>query len=318
MQFEVIVNQILIIGILVLIGVIATKRKIITTQIKDGIAKIVFDITLPLLIVTTLSNVKITEEILRNSALVIIFSYIGLFALMFAGILSSKILKLNVRTGTIHILHTVLGNIVFLGFPLFNALFPGGEGLLYATLFHLVSSTLMWTWGIYILNKENNSGFLSNLKHLVNPNTIAFVVGLLMMFFGIKFPEVINTPLSGLGKTTIYLSMLYIGAMLAHTHIKGVFNLKHVFILSLNKLIIVPILLLLFINYTISLFGLDLSFAAKTVIIMQVAMPCQATVVILARKFNADDEHATSNIFVSTIISLVTLPFIFYLIQYFS
>jgi len=37
----------------------------------------------------------------------------------------------------------------------------------------------------------------------------------------------------------------------------------------------------------------------------------------LAKKFNSDDLHATENLFLSTILSLGTLPLIYLLIQYF-
>ena len=56
---------------------------------------------------------------------------------------------------------------------------------------------------------------------------------------------------------------------------------------------------------------------AKTVVVMQTAMPCMAMVVVLAKKFGSDDIHATENLFLSTILSLVTLPFLYFLINIF-
>jgi hypothetical protein len=47
-----------------------------------------------------------------------------------------------------------------------------------------------------------------------------------------------------------------------------------------------------------------------SVIILEIAMPCMATVVIMAKEFGSDDRLAVANVFVSTILSIITLPFI--------
>jgi len=39
-------------------------------------------------------------------------------------------------------------------------------------------------------------------------------------------------------------------------------------------------------------------------------MPCMATVVIMAKEFGSDDRIAVGNVFVSTIISILTLPLV--------
>jgi len=44
-------------------------------------------------------------------------------------------------------------------------------------------------------------------------------------------------------------------------------------------------------------------------------MPCGTVMVILARQYNKDDFYATQNMSVSTLLSIITLPFIFFLSQ---
>ncbi len=50
-------------------------------------------------------------------------------------------------------LHITFGNTVLLGFPLIDAIFPETNALLYATLFLLVSSSMVWTLGIYEMTR---------------------------------------------------------------------------------------------------------------------------------------------------------------------
>lgn len=313
---EIIIHQIVILGIMVLVGAIATKARVIDQNLKDGIARLVFNITLPLMIITTYAKTDLTSELIRNSALVVFLSFLSIMFLYLLGLLSTRMLKLNARQGAIHTLHTMFGNSVFLGFPLVNAIFPGGEGIFYATLFFLVSNSLMWTLGVYVFCSENGNKNGTKIMQLLNPNTISFGIGIVIMFLHFDIPEVIMSPLHGIGQTTNYLSMLYIGAMLAQTNIKRTIGRRSIYILSFNKLILGPLILTVVFALLIKLLNIPISPMAFAVVMLEAGMPCMALVVVLAKRFGADDYLATENLFVSTILSIATLPLLYYFIQY--
>ena len=63
---------------------------------------------------------------------------------------------------------------------------------------------------------------IDNLKNFINPNTIAFFIGIMMLLLNIHLPYFLFDPLEGFGKTTMYLAMLYIGAILAYINIKEI------------------------------------------------------------------------------------------------
>ncbi len=317
MYTEIIITQVLILAILVVIGIAATKLGLISGDLKEGIARLVFNITLPLLILTNLSELDLTPEIIRNSGLVILFSYAGLCLMLAVGIVSSGIQRLDPSKRTIHLLHSMFGNIVFLGYPLINTLFPGGEGLLYATLFHLASNSLQWTLGVYLLVRKEKVNWSAHLKHLLNPNTIALVLGLIMMGFSIRFPAILRKPLGGLGNTTLYLSMIYIGAILAQTNFRGILRKGYIIVLSMNKLITTPFLLILVLKSAETVFGFSLDETVASVVVLQVAMPCMAIIVVMAKQFGADEKQATENVLLSTILSLFTLPLVYFFLQKF-
>jgi len=52
-----------------------------------------------------------------------------------------------------------------------------------------------------------------------------------------------------------------------------------------------------------------------SVIIIEAAMPCMANIVIVAKIYKVDDHLATSNVFMSTLLSMITLPLIWWLIN---
>ena len=315
MGFSTIIDQIAFLGILAICGIIAYRFKILNNSAKEVFNKLVFYITLPLLIVTKLSSLTLTDEILRNGLLIILGTYVILFTQIIVGRLTAKLFKLERPQAAIHSLHTMLGNIVFLGFPLLDALFPGGEAILYAAIYQLAMNTVMWTYGVYALNPQSKEKGWKNLNKLVNPNTVALTLGLVMMIFGIRFPRLLQVSLGGLGQTTLYLAMIYIGILLAQIRIRDMINRLDVFVLSFNKLILLPLLFIFLFRFLIEVLNLQMNSIAFSVLILEAAMPCMTILVLLAKQYGADDELAMKNFVVSTILSLLSLPFILYMLQ---
>ena len=317
MELNVFFNQLFVLGVLVLIGILASYFKVIDESLKDGLAGIIFNITLPLLILTGISNMEAREGLLKSSLFVIVFSTIMTGLMWLSGYFSSKMLHLPKKIASVHIVHTMFGNIVYLGFPLINVLYPGGEGLYYAILFHLVSSLFMWTVGILILQDKRKKGVWTNLKPLLNLNTLAFALGFIIFMLPLKIPVLLNKPLEGLGKTTIYLSMLYIGAILAGIKWKDAIRSWQAYFLGLNKLLLIPIFGILVIAGLGRYFSFEPGSLAVSVIILEVSMPCMANIVVLARIYGADDKVAAKNVFITTILSIFTLPLIYFLLNYY-
>jgi predicted permease len=314
MQNQIIINQITILGLLALIGYLAAKFKFFPEGFSAGINKLVIKITLPLMIFTSLSKFDFSIEVLESSLFVLIFAYISMFILLLFGTVSAKIMKLESHAYTIHRIHTTFGNIAFLGYPLLDSLFPGGKGLLFAVVYHIVLSSMLWTVGVMLFNKNNKIKLTESLKHLINPNTIAFSLGILAFLVKFELPYILDKTLSGLGGTTIYLSMIYIGMMLSRISIKGTFKEVQIYVLSINKMIIVPFILLFVIKFAESIFGFEMDITAKSVVVLQSAMPCMAMIVIIATEFKSDPELAAKNVFLTTLLSAVTLPIVYWFI----
>ncbi len=311
MQTDIILHQILILGVLVLVGIGGSAFKVLNETIKDSLSKIIFNITLPLMLLTNFSSMDITPRLLVNSFSMVWLTFSVMAFMLFFGWVVSKILKLEPAESAIFKTHSVFGNIIYLGFPVVYALF-GEEGLLYASMMQLVSNLLMWTVGVVLLNSGNGMTMRQSIFKVFNVNTYAITIGLIMFLFGIKLPEFLMKSLGGLGGSNTYLSMIYIGMMMYFSNIKGMLGNKAIYVLSFNKLMLVPILLMLLFFSIGSLAGFNPDKLVLSVLIIQSSMPCMANIVILAKEFGADDRMATANVFVSTILSIITLPLILY------
>ncbi len=313
MATQIILNQLLIFGILIAIGALAYWRKIITPTIKNNLARIVIDLTLPFLILSTFINIEYEPHLIRNGLLVFVLAFVNLFAFYWLGHLSSKILGLKPNQATVHSLHTMLGNIVFLGFPLLDALFPNGIGVFYGAVYQLASNLVTFTFGVYKLSSGTEK---SGWKSLLNTNTIALVLGGLILGLGIAVPSALKVSFESLGRCTSPLSMVYIGAMLASMNIHRALLQKSIYVLSINKLLLIPFILATLFLLIFNLLGISISRDAFFVLMLQAAMPCQTIVVVLSHRYGGDHQLAGANLFVSTLLSIVSLPLFYFILEW--
>ncbi|MDR0970210.1 MAG: AEC family transporter [Lentimicrobiaceae bacterium] len=313
---QAIIGQIVILTTIGIIGWVAIRSKIINQNNVDGLVKVILKITLPLLIFTTFSGTKLNKEMLAAFPFIFGAAFVSVLVLFFLSKVSARFQKLNRENTALHNTSTMFGNVAFLGYPLLNAVFPNGEGLIYATIFQLGHDSLMWTWGIFILNKGAQQKSAQTWKHMINPTTIAFLIGILFLILKIEIPYLLFEPLHGLGHTTIYLSMIYVGAVLATVNAKTLFTNVRSYIVSFNKLILCPLIVLLCF-YVLKKVGISIPFSAMSVAVLQSAMPCMIIVSILAKELGLNAKQSVENIFISSVLSIATLPFIYFLIQKF-
>jgi predicted permease len=299
---------------LVIVGVAGSIFGVLNENVKESLAKIIFNITLPLMMLTNFSRVEVTPKLLVNSFSMVWLSLAVMMFMLFMGWLGSVLLRLKREESAIFRTHSVFGNIIYLGFPVIYALF-GDEGLLYASMLQLVSNFLMWTVGVVILSSGNGTPVGKSMLKVLNINTLAIVLGLIMFLTGIRMPDFLMKSLGGLGSSNTYLSMIYIGVMLYHSNIRGMLGNKVVYFLTFNKLLVIPLLLVAIYSLFTGLTGVESDKLVMSVLIVESSMPCMANIVILAKVFGADERLAAANVFVSTILSMITLPFILYVLS---
>jgi hypothetical protein len=309
MEINIVITQIAILAVVVIIGAIAARFKVFTSVSKDVLSKVIFNISLPLMLFTNFFRLEATPRLIANSLTVLVISGFVIFFLLFIGWMASRIFRMEGAEAAVFKTHSMFGNTIFLGFPLITALY-GFEGLLYASMFQLISSILMWTVGVIILSHGNGISWKKSLLRVVNPNTIATLIGLAFFLLSIKIPDIILKPMTELGAANTWLSMLYIGAMLVFSNVGGLLRRKSLYIISINRLVVAPAMLIAVFYLIGSVAGLAPDKLVTSVIVLEASMPCMATVVIMAKEFGSDDSLAVGNVFVSTLFSILTLPLV--------
>lgn len=310
--FTVILNNILMLSILMALGYVSAKTKYLPYpgKVKDTISKLLLKLMLPLLIITALTRQELTGGMVVGALTIAGVAAAVIPLMFFLAWWIGKLLKMPYRTLVVHCCLCTYGNVVFLAYPLLSALY-GAEGLFYTAIYGMINDLFFYTLGIFMIAKCSNQGKVRVAwKRLFNPLTISFGVAVIMMAFRIQLPAWLFEPLDMVAQCTIPLAMLFIGIVLAEVKFTNVFRPWTKWIGMLIKQIVIPVILILVLRP----FGMAPT--VLSVIVMQVAMPSQTMVSVLANEYGADQIYAAEAIFLSMILSIGTLPLIYRLIEY--
>lgn len=289
--------------IIMIIGIYARKKDIITDEINKGLTDILLKISLPLLIISSF-NITYSDELKLN---VMKSFYYSIITFVISVIVSKILLKL-IKSNNKYILQfsNVFSNCGFVGFPIIEGIY-GKEGLIYASVFNMIFTIFVWTYGVSLftggISKENIKKLLSN------PAIIAVFIGIVIMIFKINLPSIILRPIESVGEITSVLSMLIVGAIIANINIKEYIKDLSLYYGVVIKLLIIPILI-----YFVLLL-LPGPLKVIKVMVLLSAMPTAAMAPIFAESFEKDRGYASVLLFLTTLFSVISFPIMIVIIK---
>ena len=198
---------------------------------------------------------------------------------------------------------SVVGNVGFFGMPILRALFPGNpEVACFSAMFMLSMNVLIFTVGVYCLTGEKK--YISLRSAFFNPTVFGFVIAFPIYLFGLGryFPEVLRGAISTVGGLTTPLCMFVLGIRLASAPVKRIFSSLSVYATSLLKLLVFPVFC-----YA-AVYFLPFSEAFKAGVLILSGMPCAAVLLSLAEMHRKETEMSANCLFVSTLLSFLTIP----------
>lgn len=288
-------NQVLIIFLMMLVGVYSRRKHIIDENINKGLTAILMNITLPLNIISAF-NFEYSKEMLSNMLIIFTFGIlIHPMSFFIAKLIYSKFAK---EEKNILIFSAVFSNCAFMAFPVLESLY-GKIGILYGSAFLAPFNIYLWTLGVSLYEGE---GGKFKLKNILNPGIISVVIGVIIFIFSIRLPYAVNRCFEMIGSMTTPLSMIITGVIIGGMDIKKIFTRPSIYIGALVRLILIPAICALVLGFL----GLDEKVYGVCVLVA--AMPVAAMATVLAESFGGDAQFASQNVFITTILSLVTIP----------
>ncbi len=207
------------------------------------------------------------------------------------------------------------GNTVQVGIPLAAALF-GETGLaLHITIVSLHSLTLLTALTALVeldLAREQRRiapgsthilGMLATTVRntVIHPVILPVLAGLAWNAGGIALPNFADEILATLGSAVVPVCLVLIGVSLAHYGVRGA--MRTAVVLSMLKLVAMPIVVLAFARFAIGLTGTPLA-----IVVMMAALPVGSNALIFAQRYRTLQAETSTAIVVSTLSFVATAP----------
>lgn len=279
-----------------LAGYYAEWKGIMTATSRKGMTDFLVGVLLPCMIIDSF-NQEFTIELLQTGGLMLMVA----FALSFLALGLGKVVWNRYPPEKRKIMQygTLVANSGFAGLAVVSAAY-GAEGVFLASIFIIPNRIFMWTAGISLFHQgEKDKNMLKTI--LLNPGIVAVFIGLTRMISGVQIPVFIDGAIDALGSCTAPVSLAIIGGILYHVDPKTVFNLD-TFLASGMRLLFLPMIAL------VLMVGLGFPSLETAIAVILTGMPVGSTTAILAEKYGADSKFGSQCVFVSTLLSLITVP----------
>lgn len=291
MNVYLVINKILQLFMMIVLGFILGKMKDFDESFIDKMNCFVLNITMPCLIISSVSANKngIPYQDLFLSMIILII-ILPIFAYLCLKISSLK-------DKSLYLFMIIYPNVGFIGFPLLQSLF-GKQSLLLTALINMPFNLSLFTLGMMIMS--NNKSF--QIKKLITPGIIASLIAVLLYIFSISLPETLLQPIQLIGNMTTPLAMIIIGATLSKYPIKKILLDRKIYLFTIFIDLIIPMIFSPLVHFLIK----DTMIQAMTMIIL--AMPVANGAVLFAKRYQQNEFLAAKTVFLSTLLSIITIP----------
>lgn len=198
---------------------------------------------------------------------------------------------------------TAFGNVGFVGLPVVAAIF-GDEMVFFASLCNIPFNLALYSCSAAQLSPD---GGRVRWQDVLNAPVIATLLSVVLLLSRVHVPGVLADTISSVSGVTIPLSMLVIGTSLGGISVRSVLTDWRVYVVSAVRLLVCPLLTWLVLR----------PFAAGALLgisVLMAACPSAMLVTALCLQYGRSDAFASKCIFLSTILSAVTIPLLIWLL----
>lgn len=283
--------------ILVAVGFIIGKKKIFGPEARRDMTNVVIYVLLPCNIFHSFET-QLSADMLRECAIVFVIA----MGAQLLYIVLNRILynRYPIERRIVMQYATICNNAGFMGLPVIESVF-GAAGILYGSIVLIPMRLFMWTAGLSLFTKTDKKQQFKRLA--THPCIWAVILGFAYLFSPVRLPAFLSNTINIIGSCTTAMSMIVVGSILSDVDFRTVFD-KAYYYYSFIRLLAIPA----FIFIVLKLLGVDP--VVTGVSVLSTAMPAATVTAMLSHKYGRDSAFASKLIFVSTLLSLFTLPVI--------
>lgn len=301
------INTQITIIVYLLFGFILYKTHVIDDKAQVFMTNMTLDVFLPASVFASILS-SMTLDLIINLAALLMMSVILETGIFLLTKLPTKYFTESENCVNHYGMLVCNGGLI--GTPVCEALF-GPLGIMYCNVFMIPGRIMAYSAGESIFNPQLKRGLKDIVKSIVmNKIILVMILGFIFVALNLTLPAPVLAGISKIGSCVSPFSLMLVGSMAAQcTHIN--FSLiKKISILSLIRLIVIPVVTLAICT------ACHLDFTTTSVIVLLMGMPVGSTCAGFAKKYHGNEEYATAAVMVSTLCSTVTLVLLMRLIEF--
>ncbi len=286
---------------LVVVGFVAGKLGYFGGDFGRRLSRLVINITCPALILSSAMTGQLPDRryILPLLAVSVV-TYVVLTAVAF---LLPRYLTRQKQDEGIVGFALMFGNVGFMGYPVVASIF-GHEAVFYAAVLNVVNTFAVFTVGTVLVTGRNEVGSERFQKKVLysTPMIAAYLTMAIVALELDSIPAFVSQPLTMLGNITVPAALLIIGSSMSQLPLRSMLGNRTVYLTSLFRLVLLPVA----VYYLTLLLGFS-SFVVN-INTLVIAMPVATYGTILCLKYGRDTAMITEVTFVTTLLSMLTIP----------
>ena len=295
---ETILRQTIIMLMLIMVGVLCSKTKLISKETNKELSGFVLQVVNPAMIFMSYQT-DYRSELVENLLMTFILSIAALAVIAAAAYIFIR--RKEGRDTEIERFSAIYSNCGFMGIPLMNALF-GMEGVFYLTAFISVFNISVWTQGIVLISGERDMKKV--VKVFYSPTMIAIALGMLSFFLRIRIPSVPATAVDYVAELNTPLAMIVSGVTIADTNVVKLMKKPSVYYVTFMRLLMIPMIV------TLSVVPLPVNEKVKMTVIVAASAPPAAMCTLQCIRYGRNSLYASEIFAFGTILSVGSLPLI--------
>ena len=287
--------------VLVVTGFIAGKVGYMGGEFDRKLSSLVINITCPALILSSAMTGELPDRrFILPLLLISVVTYIVLTVVAFW--LPRWLTRHREDEGALGFA-LMFGNVGFMGYPVVTSIF-GHEAVFYAAVLNVVNTFAVFTIGTILINgrSDDNSGRFQKKVLYSTPMLAAYLTMGIVALEVKDIPAVVSQPLTMLGNVTVPAALLIIGSSMSHLSIRTMLGNATVYATALFRLGILPIGIYFLTR------ALGFSEFVVNINTLVIAMPVATYGTILCLKYKKDTTMITEVTFITTLLSMVTIP----------
>ncbi len=290
-------RQILQMFLLAGIGFLLFRSGKITPEGSRTIGNILIYVSLPAVIVNGFLVERTAEHITG-----FLWSAAGALVLLLVSVLVSHLVF---RKDDIGAFAAAFSNPGFFGIPLVVA--SVGQGaVFYAAAYVAFLNIGQWTYGVSRLTGQPVLQGFRPGKLIRAPFVLAIVAGILLFAFRVPLPDMVRNVISTAAGLNTPLAMFTVGVYLAQTRLPEMIRKKSLYLIAAVRLLVIPAVAVLLLALLP-----DSMQQMRLVLLIAVSCPVGSNVAVYAQLHGKNYPYAVETVIISTLFSVLTIPFVF-------